>query len=158
VEISYNYYCITYLPIFFKGNGISLSIRRLILKYSFCNSTFDKHMVQEIYNIEKFIQKQSANGDILNPLFGLKYFYRITSQDNSFHIHVKVQNLVNLLYTCTDNIINCRVLIFTDFVVHLNHKNKNPTKYNFPIDCCLYVVFETMNSRTDGSMHFVETT
>jgi hypothetical protein len=26
------------------------------------------------------------------------------------------------------------VLIFTDFMVH---ENKNPTKYNFPIDCCL---------------------
>ena len=29
------------------------------------------------------------------------------------------------------------VLIFVDFVVHVKHKNQNPTKYNFPIDCCL---------------------
>jgi len=30
--------------------------------------------------------------------------------------------------------INLEVLIFMDFVVHLNHENKNLTKYNFPID------------------------
>ena len=43
-------------------------------------------------------------------------------------------------------------------MVHLNHENQNPTKYNFPIDSsCL--VFESTNSRTHaGSMHFVETT
>jgi hypothetical protein len=35
-------------------------------------------------------------------------------------------------------IINCGVLIFTDFMVHLNDENKNPTKYNVPIDCCMY--------------------
>jgi hypothetical protein len=34
-------------------------------------------------------------------------------------------------------IINHGVLIFADFVVDLNHENKNPTKYYFPIDCCL---------------------
>ena len=56
---------------------------------------------------------------------------------------------------------NCLSVIRTktitvDFVVHLNHENKNPTKYNFLIDCCL--VFGTTNSRTDGSMDFVETT
>ena len=49
------------------------------------------------------------------------------------------------------------ILIFVDFVVHLNHEHWNPTKYNFLIDCCL-VVFETTNSRTQGSMHFAETT
>jgi hypothetical protein len=27
--------------------------------------------------------------------------------------------------------------IFEDFVVHLNHENKKPTKYNFLIDCFL---------------------
>jgi hypothetical protein len=35
-------------------------------------------------------------------------------------------------------IINHGVLIFADFVVDLNHENKNPTKYYFPIDCCMY--------------------
>ena len=34
-------------------------------------------------------------------------------------------------------IINREVLIFVYFVVNLNHKKQNPTKYNFPIDCCL---------------------
>ena len=34
-------------------------------------------------------------------------------------------------------LINHGNLIFADFVVHLNRENKNPTKYNFPIDCCL---------------------
>ena len=33
-------------------------------------------------------------------------------------------------------IINHGVLIFADFIVYL-HENKNLTKYNFPIDCCL---------------------
>jgi hypothetical protein len=35
-------------------------------------------------------------------------------------------------------IINLGVLIFADFVVHLNHENKNSSKNNFPIDCYLY--------------------
>ena len=26
---------------------------------------------------------------------------------------------------------------FVDFVVHLNLKNQDPKKFNFPIDCCL---------------------
>ena len=52
-------------------------------------------------------------------------------------------------------IISRGVLIFADFVVHLNHENKIQTKYNFPID--LPVMFETASSRTHGSMHFVET-
>ena len=31
-------------------------------------------------------------------------------------------------------------------------------KYNFPIDCCMHdAVLETTNSKTNGSMHFVET-
>jgi hypothetical protein len=34
--------------------------------------------------------------------------------------------------------INRGFLIFADFVVHLNYKNINPTKYNDTIDCCLY--------------------
>ena len=34
-------------------------------------------------------------------------------------------------------IIKPEVLIFMDFVVHLNYKNNNLAKYNFPIDCCL---------------------
>ena len=38
--------------------------------------------------------------------------------------------------TC-EILINRRVLIFAAFIVHLNHENKNPIKYNFPIDCCL---------------------
>ena len=35
-------------------------------------------------------------------------------------------------------IINRGVLISVDFVVHIKLKNQNPTKYNFPIDCCLF--------------------
>jgi len=31
-------------------------------------------------------------------------------------------------------IINRGVLIFADFVVHLNHENKNQAKYNFTTD------------------------
>ena len=37
-------------------------------------------------------------------------------------------------------IINRGVLILVDFVafvVHVKLKNQDPTKYNFPIDCCL---------------------
>ena len=37
-------------------------------------------------------------------------------------------------------IINRGVLIFVDFVdfvVHVNLKNQDPKKFNFPIDCCL---------------------
>lgn len=33
-------------------------------------------------------------------------------------------------------IVNRGVLIFADFVVHLNHEIKNPAKYNFLNDCC----------------------
>ena len=40
-------------------------------------------------------------------------------------------------YMYCELIINRRVLIFVDLVVHLNHENLNPTKYNFPIHCCL---------------------
>ena len=47
--------------------------------------------------------------------------------------------------------------MFNDFVVHLNHENKNPTKYNV-CHWLFSVVFETTISRTHGSMHFVETT
>ena len=42
----------------------------------------------------------------------------------------------SIIYYCKI-IIKCGVLIFTNFVVHLNHENKNPMKYNFYIDCCL---------------------
>jgi hypothetical protein len=59
----------------------------------------------------------------------------------------KWRNYVSVIRTKT---------ITVDFVVHLNHENKNPMKYNFLIDCCL--VFGTTNLRTDGSMDFVETT
>ena len=34
-------------------------------------------------------------------------------------------------------IINRGVVIFTDYVVHLNHENKYLRKYNLPIDSCL---------------------
>jgi hypothetical protein len=34
-------------------------------------------------------------------------------------------------------IINRGVLFFADFVIHLNHENKNPTKCNCTIDCFL---------------------
>jgi hypothetical protein len=34
-------------------------------------------------------------------------------------------------------IINRGFLIFADFVVHLNPENKNPTQYNYRIDCWL---------------------
>ena len=42
----------------------------------------------------------------------------------------------NLNIEC-EIIINREVLIFVYFVVSLNHEKQNPTKYNFPIDCCL---------------------
>ena len=42
-----------------------------------------------------------------------------------------------LIYIYCEIIINRGVPISADFVVHLNHENKNPTKCNFPIDCCL---------------------
>ena len=42
----------------------------------------------------------------------------------------------NCSYYC-EIIINHGILIFADFVVNLNHKNKNPTKYNFHIYYCL---------------------
>jgi hypothetical protein len=62
--------------------------------------------------------------------------------------------MFNLNFIYCEIIINCGVLIFADFVVHLNHENQN----NFPIGCCLYsVVLKTTNSRSHGSMHFLET-
>jgi hypothetical protein len=54
-------------------------------------------------------------------------------------------------------IINHGVLIFKDFIVHLNHENYNPNEIQFSYRL-LPVVFETTNLRTHGSMHFVETT
>jgi hypothetical protein len=54
-----------------------------------------------------------------------------------------------LSYKYCEIIINHGVLIFSDFVVHLNHETKNPTKHNFP-NCFLPVMFETMNSKTHG--------
>ena len=52
---------------------------------------------------------------------------------------------------------NGGVLIFVDLVVHINHGNKNSTKYKFPIDCWVEMI-ETTNLKTHGSMHFVGTT
>jgi hypothetical protein len=52
---------------------------------------------------------------------------------------------------------NGGVLIFVDLVVHINHGNKNSTKYNFAIDCWVEMI-ETTNLKTHGSMHFVGTT
>jgi hypothetical protein len=46
--------------------------------------------------------------------------------------------------------------IYTLFV-RFFYWTKNPTKYNFPI-WWSPVMFETTNSKTHGSMHFVETT
>jgi hypothetical protein len=40
-------------------------------------------------------------------------------------------------YKYCEIIINRGILIFADFVVHLNQENKNRAKYNFPVDCCL---------------------
>ena len=54
-------------------------------------------------------------------------------------------------------IINHKVLIVVDSLVHLKYEDKNPVKYNF-FHWLLPVMFETMNSRTHESMHFVETT
>ena len=48
---------------------------------------------------------------------------------------VNESQIITTIYC--ENIINRGVLIFVDFVVHLNHENKNLTKCNFPIDCCL---------------------
>ena len=58
------------------------------------------------------------------------------------------------LYYC-EIIVNCGVLIFVDFVVHLNHEKSNEIQFSHLL---LSVVFETTNSRTHGSMHFVEIT
>jgi hypothetical protein len=46
-------------------------------------------------------------------------------------------------------IINLGVLIFADFVVHLNHENKNSSKNNFPIDCYLYWLKPRIQEPTD---------
>jgi hypothetical protein len=54
-------------------------------------------------------------------------------------------------------IINLGIPIFADFVVNLDHENKNPTKYNSP-HWLFCVVFEATHSISHGSMHFVETT
>jgi hypothetical protein len=52
------------------------------------------------------------------------------------HCYIDVYLLcqVIMIYYC-EIIINRGVLIFADFLVHLNHENKNLTKYSFPIDC-----------------------
>ena len=42
-----------------------------------------------------------------------------------------------VLFRCCEININRGVLIFTDFVVHLNEENKNPTIYYFSIYYCL---------------------
>ena len=62
-----------------------------------------------------------------------------------------IWSIQNISKDYCEIIINCGVLIFADFVVHLQ-RNKNSTKFNL-----LPVMFKTMNSRTHGSMHFVET-
>jgi hypothetical protein len=50
-------------------------------------------------------------------------------------ILTKTLNKIDQLRYIHYEIINKRwVLIFVNFVVHLNHENKNPTKYNLPID------------------------
>jgi hypothetical protein len=67
-----------------------------------------------------------------------------------------IDPLVLEFFVC-DIIINHGVLIFADFVVQLSHENKNPTKYNF-VHWLLPVMFETTNSRTQGSMNVKETT
>ena len=45
--------------------------------------------------------------------------------NEKLYLHTEYCEIVN----------NHGVLIFADFEVHLNHETKNPTKYNFPIDC-----------------------
>jgi hypothetical protein len=58
--------------------------------------------------------------------------------------------------TYSEIIINRVVLIFADFMVHANHGKKKQMKYKFPfIVAC---TFETTNSTTHGSIHFIETT
>jgi hypothetical protein len=49
------------------------------------------------------------------------------------------------------------ILILAHVVVHLDHKKFKSNEIQFS-HWLLPVVFETMNSRTRGSMHFVETT
>ena len=58
------------------------------------------------------------------------------------------------MVTYCEIIINRGVLIFVDFMVHLNHENKNPMKYNFLTDCCL----ECFKPRIQDLMYFVDTT
>jgi len=69
-------------------------------------------------------------------LYFLLHFYQIyfvaaIYAISSYHHHKEV-----VINYC-EIIINRGVLIFADFIVHLNNENKHPTKCNFPINCCL---------------------
>jgi hypothetical protein len=62
----------------------------------------------------------------------IKTQLRITlSNDALLTIHCAV------LSRYCEIIINRWVLIFVDFMLHLNHENYNPTEYNLSIDCCI---------------------
>jgi hypothetical protein len=55
-----------------------------------------------------------------------------------YDVNTKEEKNITIFYQnrYCEIIINRAVLIFVaNLVVHLNHENKNPTKYNFPINC-----------------------
>ena len=66
-------------------------------------------------------------------------------QISTTDVNVIIQTFYEIALRYCEIIINCGVLIFIDFVVH---KNKNPTKYNFSIDCCL----QCLNTRIQEPM------
>ena len=58
-----------------------------------------------------------------------------TTRKNQINRNMKVCKYTESTYC--ETVINCGVLIFANFEVHLNHENKNLTKYKLPIYCCL---------------------
>ena len=46
-------------------------------------------------------------------------------------------------------IVNRGVVFYVDFVVYLNHEHKNPTKYNFPMNCCLWFLKPRIQEHMD---------
>lgn len=54
--------------------------------------------------------------------------------DSTKHVQITGEHTIVMIF---GKIINYGVLIYADYVVHLNHENKYLRKYNFPIDSCL---------------------
>jgi hypothetical protein len=77
-------------------------------------------------------------------------FHMVTSKMYEVHIMKRVKQIYSERITIQD------VLIFVYIIVHWNHENRNPAKYNFSFTLLLQV-FETTNAAY-GSMYFVETT